>query len=150
MRHPRAALASLAAACALIAACAETPAEQEADRMERQVEREADQSAYAVSNEEAALGMTEEALLDADLVTADGTDLGDIELVRRDAAGAVTGLLIELEDTDPDRWVEVPMDGLTARADGDDMDVQTGMSAEDLAALPDADMTGTTGTTGAM
>lgn len=140
MHHPKTAFTSLAAACTLIAACGETPAEQEADRMEDQVEMEADQSAYAASNEEAALGMTEEELLDADLVTADGTDLGDIEAVRRDADGAVTGLVIELEDTDPDRWVEVPMDGLTARPDGDDMDVQTGMSAEDLSALPDAEM----------
>ncbi|MBX7459802.1 PRC-barrel domain containing protein [Qipengyuania huizhouensis] len=140
MHHPKTAFTSLAAACALIAACGETPAEQEADRMEDQVEMEADQSAYAASNEEAALGMTEEELLDADLLTADGTDLGDIEAVRRDAAGAVTGLVIELEDTDPDRWVEVPMDGLTTRPDGDDMDVQTGMSAEDLSALPDAEM----------
>lgn len=140
MHHPKTAFTSLAAACALIAACGETPAEQEADRMEDQVEMEADQNAYAASNEEAALGMTEEELLDADLVTADGTDLGDIEAVRRDADGAVTGLVIELEDTDPDRWVEVPMDGLTTRPDGDDMDVQTGMSAEDLSALPDAEM----------
>ena len=140
MHHPKTAFTSLAAACALIAACGETPAEQEADRMEDQVEMEADQSAYAASNEEAALGMTEEELLDADLVTADGTDLGDIVAVRRDEAGAVTGLVIELEDTDPDRWVEVPMDGLTTRPDGDDMDVQTGMSAEDLSALPDAEM----------
>lgn len=140
MHHPKTAFASLAATCALIAACGETPAEQEADRMEDQVEMEADQSAYAASNEEAALGMTEEELLDADLVTADGTDLGDIGAVRRDAAGAVTGLVVELEDTDPDRWVEVPMDGLIARPDGDDMDVQSGMSAEDLSALPDAEM----------
>ena len=140
MHHPKTAIASLAAACALIAACGETPAEQEADRAEAQVEREADQSAYAASNEEAALGMTEAKLLDADLVTADGTDLGDIEAVRRDAAGAVTGLVIELEDTDPDRWVEVPTEGLISRADGDDMDVQTGMSAEELSALPDAEM----------
>lgn len=140
MHHPKTTLTSLAAACTLIAACGETPAEQKADRMEDQVEMEADQNAYAASNEEAALGMTEEELLNADLVTADGTDLGDIEAVRRDAAGAVIGLVIELEDTDPDRWVEVPMDGLTARPDGDDMDVQTGMSAEDLSALPDAEM----------
>lgn len=143
MPHPKTAFASLAVACALIAACGETPAEQEADRVEAQVEREADQSAYAASNEEAALGMTEAQLVDADLVTADGTDLGDIKAVRRDAAGAVAGLIIELEATDPDRWVEVTMDGLSARPDGDDMDVQTGMSEEDLAALPDADISTT-------
>ncbi|MEW4447316.1 PRC-barrel domain containing protein [Qipengyuania sp. JC766] len=138
------AFASLAAGCALIAACGETPAEREADQIEDTVERQADQNAAAAGMEEAALGMTEAQLLDADLVAADGTDLGDIELVRREAAGAVTGLVVELDDTDPDRWVEIGLDGLTTRPDGDDMDVQTGMTAAELAALPDADMTAMT------
>jgi hypothetical protein len=140
MQTLRTALAGLAAACALISACGETPAEQEAERVEDRIETQADQSAAASGTEVAALGMTEAQLLDADLVAADGGDLGDIELVRRGADGAVSGLVVELEDTDPDRWVEVPIDGLTARADGDNRDVQTGMTAADLAALPDADM----------
>ena len=137
-------LAALAAGCAMIAACGDSPAEQEADRMEDQMEMQADQSAAAAGMEEAALGMTETQLLDADLVTADGTDLGDVEMVRRGGDGAVTGLVVELEDTEPDRWVEVPMDGLTAVTNGDDMDIQTSMTAEDLAALPDADMSAMT------
>ncbi|RIV85744.1 PRC-barrel domain containing protein [Aurantiacibacter zhengii] len=137
-------LATLAAGCAMIAACGDSAAEQEADRMEDQMEMQADQSAAAAGMEEAALGMTETQLLDADLVTADGTDLGDVEMVRRGGDGAVTGLVVELENTDPDRWVEVPMDGLTPVTNGDDMDIQTGMTAEDLAALPDADMSAMT------
>ena len=145
MRHPRTAFTSLAATCALVAACGESTAEREAEQIEDQVEMQADQSAAAAGTEVAALGLTETQLLDADLVTADGTDLGDVEMVRRDAAGAVTGLVVELDDTDPDRWVEVPMEGLATLADGDDIDVQTTMTAEDLAALPDADMTGMTG-----
>lgn len=144
-------LTSLAAGCAMIAACSESPAEQEAERMEDQIEMQADQSALDAGTQEAALGMNEAQLLDADLVTADGTELGEVEMVRRDASGAVTGLVVELEDTDPDRWVEVPLDGLTSRADGDDMDIQTSMSADDLAALPDADMSAMTAdATGAM
>lgn len=87
-----------------------------------------------------ALGMTEAQLLDADLVAADGMELGEIEQIRRDAAGAVTGLLVEVEDTNPDRYVLIPLDGLTTRAEGDDMDIQTKMSMQDLAALPEAAM----------
>lgn len=150
MTHRKLTLATLAAGCAVLAACGDSPAEQEAERMEDQMEMQADQSAMEAGTEEAALGMTEAQLLDADLVAADGTDLGDVEMVRRGADGAVSGIVVELDDTDPDRWVEVMMDGLTSRADGDDMDIQTSMSAADLAALPDADMSGMTGTTGAM
>lgn len=137
-------LTALAASCAMITACGDSAAEQEAERMEDQMEMQADQSAAATGMEEAALGMTETQLLDADLMTADGTDLGDVEMVRRGADGAVSGLVIEVEDTDPDRWVEVPMDGLTSVANGDDMDIQTGMTAEDLAALPDVDLSAMT------
>ena len=145
MKNRKLALVALAASTAMLAACGDTAAEQEQDRLEDQVEMQADQSAVAAGNEEAALGMTEAQLIDADLVTADGTELGEIETVRRDDAGMVSGLLVELEGT-PDRWVEIPMADLTTRADGSDMDVQTSMTAEDLAALLDADMGAATGT----
>ena len=85
-----------------------------------------------------ALGMTEAQLLDADLVTADGTDLGDVEGVRRNAEGAVEALVVELENTDPDRYVLVPIDGLSPVRNGDDVDIVTQMTAAQLAALPDA------------
>ena len=129
-----------------LAACgsdADPATEQAAERMENRVELQADQNEVAAAQTptaQVALGMTELQLMDADLVAADGTDLGDVELVRRDAGGTVTGLLVEVDDADPDRWVVVPIDGLTARPDGDDMDVQTTMTAADLAALPDAEM----------
>ena len=55
--------------------------------------------------------------------------------------------MIELEDTHPDRWVEIPMDGLTLRGNATDGDVQTSMTAADLAALPDADMSAVNNTT---
>ena len=145
MNFPKPVLLGVIAASSMVVACGETAAEQEADRVEDQVEMQADQSAAAAGAEEAALGMTEAQLVDADLVTADGTDLGDIEMVRRGADGAVTGLVVEVDDAEPDRWVEIAMDGLTSRPDGDDMDVQTTMTAADLAALPDADMSAATG-----
>ena len=147
MKLPKPILLSIVGATALTAACGETPAEQQADTMDDQIEMEADRSAVAAGTDEAALGMTEAQLLDADLVNADGTDLGDVALVRRDDNGTVTGLEIELEDTDPDRWVEIPMDGLTLRGNATDGDVQTSMTAADLAALPDADMSAVNNTT---
>jgi hypothetical protein len=129
-------LAILPATLFALAAC-ESDAEQQSDAMEDQIEQQAEASAAAAGSAEAALGLTEAQLLDADLVTADGTDLGDVEQVRRDASGAVQGLLVEVEDSNPDRFVLVPLDGLTTRANGDDTDLQTTMAAQDLAAMPD-------------
>lgn len=79
-------------------------------------------------------------MLDAKLVAPDGTELGDVEQVRRDAAGAVTGRLVEIEDSEPDRYVEVPLDGLSVTEGGvlSDANVRTDMTAQDLAAMPDA------------
>ena len=128
-------------ACAL-AGCG-SEAERQADATEDRIEQQADASAAAAGSEVAAMGLTERQLLDADLVTADGTELGDVEQVRRDGGGAVTGLLIEIEDSNPDRYVVVPLEGLTARGSGNDADIQTTMTAQDLAGLPDANLTAT-------
>ena len=133
-------------ACAL-AAC-ESEAEQQEEVLEEQIEQDADASAAAAGDAVVALGLTEAQLLEADLVTADGTDLGDVEQVRRTADGTVEGVLVSIEDSEPDRYVVVPFDGLTSRPDGDDTDLQTTMTAEDLAALPDAELSaGATATT---
>ncbi len=133
-------LATTGLALAALAAC-DSQAERDADRLEDQVERDARASAAASGDAEAALGLTERQLLDADLLATDGTELGDVEQVRRDASGAVTGLLIEIEDSNPDRFVLIPLDGLTTRPDGNDIDLVTAMTAAELAALPDADLT---------
>ena len=130
------ALPMLALALAL-AAC-DSEAEREADATEDRIEQQADASAAAAGGAIAALGLTETQLLDADLVAADGTDLGDVEQVRRDASGAVSGLLVEVEDSNPDRYVVVPLTGLTTVVRRDDTDLQATMTAADLAALPDA------------
>ena len=123
---------------ALALAACESEAEREADATEDRIEHRADASAAAAGGAIAALGLTETQLLDADLVAADGTDLGDVEQVRRDASGAVSGLLVEVEDSNPDRYVVVPLTGLTTVVRGDDTDLQATMTAADLAALPDA------------
>lgn len=137
--------AVLPLAVAALAAC-DSPAEEEADRVEDQLEQQAEANAVAAGNAVAALGLTEAQLLEADLVAADGTDLGDVEQVRRNASGAVDGLVVEIDDSNPDRYVVVPIDGLTRRESGDDIDVSTTMTAAELAALPDAQLP-TQGTT---
>jgi hypothetical protein len=125
---------------ALVLGACESHAEREADAVEDRIEQSAQASAAAAGDAIAAIGMTERQLLDADLVTADGTELGDVEQLRRDESGAVTGLLVEIEDSDPDRYVVVPLDGLTAADSGRRGDVQTTMTARELAALPEAQL----------
>jgi hypothetical protein len=129
-------LAALSSLAVGVAAC-QSEAEQQADAMEDSVEQQADASAAASGNTQVALGLTERQLLDADLVTADGTELGDVAQVRR-SGSTVEGLLVEIEDSNPDRYVLVPLAGLSTRADGNDTDVQTSMTAAQLAALPTA------------
>ena len=137
MKRTAFALAPLAALA--LGAC-ESEAERQADMTEDRIEQQAEQSAAEAGDEIAAMGLTERQLLDADLVSADGTELGDVEQVRRDAAGTVTGLLVEIEDSEPDRYVEVPLDGLTVTDGGvlSEANLQTDMTAQDLAAMPDA------------
>lgn len=132
-------LAILPVALASLAAC-ESEAERQADATEDRIEREAEQSAAAAGDAEAALGLTEQQLLDADLVAGDGTELGDVEQVRRNATGEVSELLIEIEDSDPDRFVTVPIDGLSVIEGSflNDADLQTDLTAQDLAGMPDA------------
>jgi hypothetical protein len=103
-------------------------------------DREAEQSAAASGDAVAALGLTERQLLDADLVSANGADLGDVEQIRRGAGNTVEGLLVEIEDSNPDRYVVVPITGLATRKSGGDTDLQTKMTADELRALPDAQL----------
>ncbi len=135
----RASFALVPLAALALGAC-ESEAEQQAELTEDRIEQQAEQSAAAAGDAIAALGLTERQLLDAELVAPDGTELGDIEQVRRDAAGAVTGLLVEIEDSEPDRYVEVPLDGLTVTEGGvlSDANLQTELTAQDLSAMPDA------------
>lgn len=108
------------------------------DRAEDRVEATAEANAAAAGTAVAALGLTERQLLDADLVTPGGVELGDVTAVLRNATGEVDRLLVEIEDSDPDRFVHVPIAGLTPVTRGDDTDLSTTMTAAQLAALPDA------------
>ncbi len=85
-----------------------------------------------------AFGLTEAQLLDADLVDSTGVELGSIEAIERNPAGTVTGLRVEISDTDPDRYVVIPLEGLTTTQTGDDWDLRSDMTRDDLLALPAA------------
>ncbi|MGX7953448.1 PRC-barrel domain containing protein [Tsuneonella sp. HG249] len=122
-----------------LAACG-SDADRQADATEDRIEQQAEQSAAAAGDAVAALGLTERQLLDADLVSATGVDLGDIEQIRRGAGNSVEGLLVEIEDSNPDRYVVVPLTGLTTRQSGGDTDIQTTMTPDALRALPDAQL----------
>ena len=83
-----------------------------------------------------ALGLTADQLGDADVLNASGVEIAEVERVITDASGAVTGLLVEIEDTDPDRYVTIPLDGLTVVQHGDDQDLRSNLTREQLLALP--------------
>src|SRR5690606_12504340 len=124
---------AVAASAALLSACNDRN-----DAAEDKMEAAAEQSALAVGNAEAALGLTEAQLLDAELLGPNNVELGDVVSVVRGANGQVEQLLIEIEDSNPDRFDRVPITDLSPVRRGDDTDLSTTMTAEQLSALPDA------------
>lgn len=117
---------------ALVAACTDKN-----DAAEDKMERTAEKSAIAAGPAPVALGLSEAQLLDAELIGGDGTELGDVAAVVRDAGGTVDRLLVEIEDSHPDRFVHVPVAGLKTLVRGDDTDLSTTMTKAELAALPE-------------
>ena len=85
-----------------------------------------------------AFGMTREQLEDADLVSSNYTDLGDIETLVLDAAGTLREVVVELEGPG-DRKVAVPITAIrgAARDNGAFRDLATEMTSAQLAALPE-------------
>ena len=108
------------------------------DKVEDRIEEQAEQSAQESGDTPVALGLTERQLLDAEILAADGTELGDVEAVTKDADGNATELLIEVEDSNPDRYVTIPIDRLTVTTRGNDTDLSSEMTMEDISSLPDA------------
>jgi hypothetical protein len=108
------------------------------DAAEDRVEDAAEASAAVAGPTPVALGLSEAQLLDADLLGIDGVELGDVTSLLRGADGGVDRLLIEVEDSNPDRFVEVPVQGLVVLKRGDDTDLVSTMTATQVAALPDA------------
>lgn len=95
-----------------------------------------------------ALGLDRHQLEDADLIDASGREIGEVEEVVTDAGGAITGLIIELDQRDPtpDKRVMIPLDGLKAAPErsGGGYDIQTRQSKADLMKLPPASTTSRT------
>lgn len=92
--------------------------------------------APAAGAEAIALGLTERQLLDADIVDSAGVEIGEVEGIIREPDGSVGRLLVEVEDSNPDKYVHIPLDGLSAVRDGDDWDIRAPMTREDLMAMP--------------
>ena len=90
----------------------------------------------AMTSAAVAMGMTRQELEDADVLSTDNTDLGDVETLVLDAAGTLTGVVVELEGPGDPRVV-VPVDQLTSitSADGS-KDLTTTLTAAQLQALP--------------
>lgn len=107
------------------------------DAAEAKLEREAEQQAIAAGPTEVALGLSEVQLLDAELVGPGNIELADVVKVERDASGKADRLLVEIEDSNPDRFVHVPVAGLKPIVRGTDTDLETTMTAADLKALPE-------------
>lgn len=126
---------SLTGLTAMLAACS-SPAEQAQDKAEDRIENVAENSAAMAGGKVLALGMSERQFLDAELVDTRGTELADVVAVVRGASGAPEKLLVEIEDSNPDKFVHVPLDGLKPRQDGDDWDLVTTMTKAQLDALP--------------
>lgn len=85
-----------------------------------------------------AFGMTREQLEDADLMSLDNTDLGDVETLVLDASGTLTHIVIELEGPgDLKKVVPLANLGVGEQADGSSKDLTTDLTAAQLTALPD-------------
>lgn len=131
MRHT---CLALLVPAAILAACGQSRQDAAEDR----VERAAEPSAAASGAAAVALGLTEAQLIDADLIGPGNVELGDVTSVARGPDGQVDRLLIEIEDSNPDRFVYVPITGLAVITRGADRDLSTTMTREALGALPDA------------
>jgi hypothetical protein len=134
----------LAAACAtvLVAGCnnnaaTDATAEQATTAAETPTTA-AETASPAAGWDRVALGLREAQLIGADLLAIDNVEVGEIKGLLTGSDGRVDRLLVELDDTDPDRFVEVPVQGLTVLTRGADIDIVSTMTVAQLAALPEA------------
>lgn len=122
----------LACSGLLLAACSNAN-----DAAEDKLERAAETSATVAGPLPAALGLSEAQLLAADVVGGDGKELGDVAQVLRGPDGKVDRLLVEIEDSNPDRYVHVPVPGLKPIVSGDDTNLATTMTMTEMKNLPE-------------
>jgi hypothetical protein len=122
----------LGCSAALLAGCTDRN-----EAAEDKLEKAAETSATVAGPVPAALGLSEAQLLEADLVGTDGKELGDVAQVVRGPDDKVDRLLVEIEDSNPDRYVHVPTLGLRTLIRGSDTDLVTTMTKAEIAALPE-------------
>lgn len=131
-------LAAAACATVLVAGCNNnTATDTEADQATATATVAAETATPAAGWDRAALGLREAQLIGASLLGIDNVKLGEIEGLLTGPDGRVDRLLVELNDSDPDRFVEVPVQGLTVLTRGADIDIVSTMTAAQLAALPE-------------
>lgn len=118
----------------LLAGCGETANEVATEHLESAAEASADVNGFVP----VALGLSEAQLLDADVIGPANVALGEVNGLIRGASGKVDALIVEVEGSNPDRFVRLPLDGLTVIRRGTDHDIATMMTRAQFARLPDA------------
>lgn len=121
----------------LVSVAALSACDGKSDVAESKMEREAETQAIAAGPTEAALGLSEAQLLKAELIGRGDVEIGDVVKVERDAAGKVDRLLVEIEDSNPDRFVYVPISKLKPILRGAETDLKADMTLAELNALPE-------------
>ncbi|MEG1452138.1 hypothetical protein [Brevundimonas sp.] len=129
---------ALGAAALALAACNNNPADQPAaPAAPAPATAPASGMAAPMADAPILLGLNRKQLEDADLVTFAGVDLGDVETLVFDAAGNVTGLVIELDNSN-DMKVVMPVGNVVLfdNPDGKGKDLSTDLTLDQLRALP--------------
>ncbi len=126
-----------AAAAALLAACSqqkETPPADTAPAVGPAMTAQPDAAAMT-QGEPLVLGLRSAQLEGANLLSTDGTDVGDVQKVDVSSDGKATGLIVAPTGVG-ERWVRLPLAGLTVKTLGDDHVVVTGLTLDQVKALP--------------
>lgn len=126
-----------AAAAALLAACSqqkETPPADTAPAVGPAMTAQPDAAAMT-QGEPLVLGLRSAQLEGANLLSTDGTDVGDVQKVDVSSDGKATGLIVAPTGVG-ERWVRLPLAGLTVKALGDDHVVVTGLTLDQVKTLP--------------
>ena len=130
-----------AAAAALLAACSQQketpPAAAPADTAPAAGPAMTAQpdAAAMTQGEPLVLGLRSAPLEGANLLSTDGTDVGDVQKVDVSSDGKATGLIVAPTGVG-ERWVRLPLAGLTVKTLGDDHVVVTGLTLDQVKTLP--------------
>lgn len=128
-----------AAAAALLAACSQQketppPAPAPATAPPQAMTPQTDAAAMT-QGEPMVLGLRSAQLEGANLLSSDGTDVGDVQRVDISSDGKATGLIVAPTGVG-ERWVRLPLAGLTVKTLGDDHVVVTALTLDQVKALP--------------